>query len=537
MNTGLDAKDEWLNRPSKRLEIYPLESATSFASRLARLKGAPSLTNWCADVGIGRSDLMAGRSSALARLAHLGNIDLDLLTHHAVMDKGRHGARLLGQDMRAGALSWGQVRACPACLRDDLGANPQRPLQMFGRAPWQMTAYRICPTHRLRLVTLDKPALPDHHASFRGALKQILSGALDAPSPHEPVFESHLLASLQGEVSDAWLGLFRLDAIARISEVLGTALLRGRAAKLLAMTDESYSAVVPTGFKALAGGPEALEAAFNALRAIPGKPQDRPQARYGVLYRWLSGPQGKRPEMEAFRTLFRGHILANWSFDDGTELLGQPIIGTRVHTVATAARAWNIPARMLRKALVDRGLVSAAGTDSLDLVETFRPEDARDILEGLSQSIPRKEAMQRLGVSRPQLDLIEESGLLPLLRHGDRVRPVQSSAAVDTLLERVATQVTGTVENGQAGWLSLAEIRRRMLLDFMTLLHLLLDGKIADVRKAPSGQGLDAIRLQTDDVARALGAPILSEMMNRAEVAKRLRTSREGLHAIETAGC
>ena len=74
------------------------------------------------------------------------------------------------------------------------------------------------------------------------------------------------------------------------------------------------------------------------------------------------------------------------------------------------------------------------------------------------------------------------------------------------------------------------------MLDFMTLLHLLLEGKIADVRKTPGGRGLDAIRLQTDDVARALGAPILSEMMNRAEVAKRLRTSRDGLHAVEAAG-
>ena len=131
------------------------------------------------------------------------------------MNKGRHGVRLLGQDMRAGALSLGHVRACPACLRDDLGANPQRPLQMYGRAVWQMTSYRICPTHRLRLVTLDKPGLPDHHASFRGSLEQILSGTLDAPSPHEPVFETHLLASLRGEASDAWLSRFRLDAIAR----------------------------------------------------------------------------------------------------------------------------------------------------------------------------------------------------------------------------------------------------------------------------------------------------------------------------------
>lgn len=117
MNAGSDPKDEWLHLPSKRLEIFPLESARSFASRLARLKGAPSLASWCADVGIGRSDLMAGRSSALGRLAHLGNIDLDLLTHHAVMDKGRHGARLLGQDMRGLAPSHGVRcgRAPPAC--------------------------------------------------------------------------------------------------------------------------------------------------------------------------------------------------------------------------------------------------------------------------------------------------------------------------------------------------------------------------------------------------------------------------------------
>jgi hypothetical protein len=108
MNTGTDPKAEWLHLPSKRLEIFPLESATSFASRLARLKGAPSLAGWCTDVGIVPSDLTAGRNSALLQLAHLGDIDLCLLTHHAVIDKGRHGARLLGQDMRAGALSWGR---------------------------------------------------------------------------------------------------------------------------------------------------------------------------------------------------------------------------------------------------------------------------------------------------------------------------------------------------------------------------------------------------------------------------------------------
>ena len=147
-----------------------------------------------------------------------------------------------------------------------------------------MTAFRICPTHGLRLVSLDKPGLPDHHASYRASLKPILSGMLDVPSPHEPVLEAHLLATMQGKVSDPWLGRFRLDAIARISEVLGTALLRGRAAKLLDMTDADYSEVVPAGFKALAGGPDVLEAAFSALRMIPGRPQDGPQARYGVLY-------------------------------------------------------------------------------------------------------------------------------------------------------------------------------------------------------------------------------------------------------------
>ncbi len=145
MDARSDPKDEWFDRPSKRLAIYPLESATSFASRLARLKGAPSLTNWCADVGIGRSDLMAGRSSALARLAHLGNIDLDLLTHHAVMDRGRHGARLLGQDMRAGALSWGQVRASPARGFVMQGAGGGSGLGRGGQGPAAGDTREVCP--------------------------------------------------------------------------------------------------------------------------------------------------------------------------------------------------------------------------------------------------------------------------------------------------------------------------------------------------------------------------------------------------------
>jgi len=91
MNTGTDPKDEWLQLPSKRLEIFPLESATSFASRLARLKGAPSLAGWCTDVGIVPSDLTAGRRAALARLAQLGEIDLGVLSHHAVLGvQSRH---------------------------------------------------------------------------------------------------------------------------------------------------------------------------------------------------------------------------------------------------------------------------------------------------------------------------------------------------------------------------------------------------------------------------------------------------------------
>ncbi|RGP36140.1 hypothetical protein D1012_17225 [Pseudotabrizicola alkalilacus] len=87
------------------MEIFPLESATSVASHLARQKGAPSLASWCTDVGIALSDLTAGQRVALARLAQLGEVDIGVLSHHAVIDKGRHGVLLLGHDMRGCALS------------------------------------------------------------------------------------------------------------------------------------------------------------------------------------------------------------------------------------------------------------------------------------------------------------------------------------------------------------------------------------------------------------------------------------------------
>lgn len=506
----------------------------SFLGRLALAKAAPSTIDFCADQGMRYDDLRLGRPEAVARLAAWGDVDPERLLHQTCRRVSDTEVQLLCLTFPEGMLALSQSRICPACLREDAVSGGR--LAMHGRLFWMLRAFRTCPHHRLAIQTLpqagDGRAFQDVIGDIRPLHGQILDGALDVPVDADPVLEQHLLDRLAGKPTTPWLDSLAPHVVARFSEVLGAALHLGCDTKTEDLDERTLREAVPHGHAALAGGPEAVSTAFMTLRRRPGRPQDGPQARHGHLHRWFAGVQGRRPEFARLRDLYREHILDTWPITPGTMLLGRPVETMRVHTVASAARHWRLPARQLRKVLAARGLVSPAGDPGLDQVETFATGAVREILDGLAASLSRPEAMRQLGLTQNQLRVLEDAGVLPVLRLGPDVKPRHDGPAVADLLARLEARVTGAADPDESGWQNLTETARRAKVTLSDALARTLAGHIV-VRRVTGSTGISGLRFHVPD---ALASAPADPRPGRRAVSERLHLGEAVIDWLVAAG-
>ena len=526
-----DAGEWGWHRP---LTLMPMESALSFLGRLARAKAAPSTAAFCTDQGLRYDDLRRGEPEAMARLAAWGGIEPERLLHQTCRRISETEVAFLGFTFLESMLVLTQNRACPGCLRDDMVAGG--PQAMHGRLFWMLRSFRTCPRHGLAIRTLPRSGEGRVHQDVIGDIRplraQILDGAFDTPVAVDPALERHLLDRLAGRPTTAWLDSLAPHVVARFSEVLGTALHLGRDTKTEDLDDDRLREASPHGFAALAGNPQALTAAFMTLRQRPGHAQDGPQARHGHLHRWFTGAQGCRPEYDSLRALYREHILDNWPIEPGVTLLGGLVEATRVHTVASASRHWKLPARQLRKILAARGLVSPAGDPGLDHVETFRTEQACDLLDTLAASISRPEVMQHLGLTQNQLRLLEEADLLPLLSLGPGIKPRHDGRAVVALMDRLEARVAGAVDLDTTGWKDLTTAARQAKMTLSGVVTAALVGHI-NVRRVSGPSGIAGLRFQITD---GHVSPSTDPRPGRRAVSRRLHLSEAIIDLLVSAG-
>ncbi len=158
-------------------------------------------------------------------------------------------------------------------------------------------------------------------------------------------------------------------------------------------------------------GEAAIRSGLTQLQQLIGAPMDGPKKKFGDLYDRLAHDltgEDYRP----FRNLLRDHIATTWPLGPGDELMGEPVLERRVHSVLTAARDTGIDARRMRKLLAEAGWVRPAGEGREDAWELFDAVAAAPFLRSLGEGISALELQERLGISRSQFDLLRKDGCL-----------------------------------------------------------------------------------------------------------------------------
>ena len=395
------------------------ETAPSFAHRLGRRNGTVDGKSFCSAVGLSYARLSAGEPAEIRRLACLGGADADQLIFHSPHLQERGWFVIGHARLKFTALARRRDRFCPACLREDREHEPR-----FGpihRGLWQVVVLRVCPRHNCFLGDLKDGAAANDPAR----------SLAEPTAPAARPLESYLRDRIIHGVGETWLDAQAFHAVQLFCEALGTLIVKGPGAKAKGLKPHELVAAGSAGFEVLRGGPTAVRSMLFDLWHDRGKPS----RAYGKLYRPLLSCLVERRDDPAFndlRGLVRDYVLDTFHVPQGTSLLGEECGRPRVHTIATAAKCYEVPRSRLARQLGASGQLEAevrnSGARHHEILIPVRDiEAAVAEVRGLSSMAT---AGARLGLDRHQMERLCVDGLLRPQFDKDGAMPLYAESEI-----------------------------------------------------------------------------------------------------------
>lgn len=105
------------------ISFHDDEPLLSLASRLANANGVGSMADLLADLGIPFWPFLLGETDPVDRFAALAGIDPDLARRRSTISNGADEISFENLSLKTKWLFRNECRACPACLRDDMGGQ------------------------------------------------------------------------------------------------------------------------------------------------------------------------------------------------------------------------------------------------------------------------------------------------------------------------------------------------------------------------------------------------------------------------------
>lgn len=207
------------------------ESATSFASRLARRNGVPRLITFCSDIGIDYFKLVNGDPLEIQRLAALGNADASEL-QSATPSLVETGWFRLGREViKFTAFNRTVMRICLQCVADAPSG-----IGMAYHGLWQSSSMRTSAVHGCHLIALPKPKIANDWFDHVPMLDGFQPGEVDFANPHHRELEDYLTNRVKDGPKEIWLGRLPFHVAAQSCEMFGAIFTLGPQVKRAVLT-------------------------------------------------------------------------------------------------------------------------------------------------------------------------------------------------------------------------------------------------------------------------------------------------------------
>jgi len=507
-------------RLSPTLPLSEDETAISFTSRLARLNHIPSARTFCTDLGLNFQGIVDNDPAALAELASLAGVSQEALIKDALRREGDVWS-LNGERIPKTSLRRERIFVCPHCLRDDIASSSlPADIAIYGRTRWQIAHLRTCPTHNVALAeAANKEKTSEGHdfALLVGPRVQSLTEGGNwlhqrAPSPLETYLDNRLNGD---KIDDAWLDTLDLCVAARLCEIVGAVAIRGRRPKLADMTDSDWWAAGDAGYKVAVGSISAFRSFLTQLHeTFPDRKNNSgPQAEFGEIYHWLAFG-ARDPGHDPVRDILRQHIIETTPVGPGDTVLGVKVERRVLHSIHTAAIAFDAHPKRLRKILETSGVIVGAQLEGTDDRVLFDAAKAQAIFDsGAITGVPLRDIESYLNAGRVHARLLVKHGFITPApgTDGESSNAVFAKATLDAFLERLAANAVPMSTPPQNA-VSIPQAAKRANCSAMEIVKLILDKQLSWIGSLSDEKGYLAVLVDFHEIRDRTRGPALDGM-------------------------
>lgn len=512
------------------LSVPPIvgESATSFASRLARRNGVPRMITFCSDVGIDYFALVNGDPVEIQRLAVLGDIDpvpLQAATP-SLIEPGWF--RLGNERIKFTGFIRTTLRICPMCI-----SEVRNTTEIVHHGVWQLAAIRTCVKHGRHLVAVPKPKNGNDCFDHVPMLEGFQPTAGDLAASQDPELELYLADRILTGPGKGWLDRLPFHIAAQTCEMLGALLTLGPRVKRAELADAQWAAAGTAGLSVLRGGPEALRQKLKEIQDSHQVGEKLYRSHYGVFFDWLRFRDDDR-DFDVVRDVVREFIFENFPVTVGSIVLGKPCPEQQVHSFSTAKQVFGIAHHRLGQKLVTLGMAKPHASDRFYTLTRYIPTALlNDIIAEVATRLSAREAAQIVGVETVVLARMASRGLIPKQSEYGKRSTIYRSEDLKAFLERLRGLATRAGAIKDLINISTAACRRGVSITALT--KLILDGRIPLYFDGTTAEDFRAFRVHPSSlngIYRRPKEPVASSW----SVAQLLKISRPTVYSLRLAG-
>jgi hypothetical protein len=484
------------------VEHFPGETATSVASRLALLNGAPRLIAFCSDIGISHSGLTNGREQEVRDIAALAGHDAESLLFSTPQHSEPRWFRLGRERLKFTVFSRTGTRACPVCASEGLETNNRANVGHLGL--WQISSIRSCALHGCLLASIPDPTSNKDVFDFAHLVEHHRFDE-PVPTPAHSGLESYLARRIANGSGSSWLDKLPFHIAAQTADNLGVLLTLGPNAKRSEVSNLEWVAAGDAGYQVLKDGPDALHVALRDLKVGYVNGTGRYRTRYRCFFDWLRFRNDDR-DFDCIRDLVRDFVWRNFPVAKGALVLGEPCPEQHVHSLSTAATATGITRRQLARRLCAMSWARpSGGTNGIELTDFIPTDVVERIKSEFSGLLNATEAAAYLGIKRFMLTKLSQPQLIPLFMSQDKTYPLYEQKALDGFLARLEQlrERYAPIE----GWLEIATAAHRLKITTERAVTLILLHKLPLRPARKDVVGFRDYRVALADLREALTLP------------------------------
>jgi hypothetical protein len=485
-------------RPAHRETVF------SFLSRCAAT-WQTSTHEFAYDMGTALQSITLQNEETLRLFAERTNIsseDLSELMSWTGEKIGNVRMRFRGEVFVSRALRNPDVRGCPMCLREDIAATGGSPSAvMVMRGDWLMRDAVLCIRHKHPLVTLWSEDKVGSRYDIGGNLEAILAdlkaGAFDRPRQEPSPYDLWLDQRLEDGTDATALKDYGLFAATSLCRYFGMDRLRDR----LSSGEYPAGQIHEAGFQIAAQGAAAIRAEFDRLASRATGPGQHAKTAFGKLYAALSNLYADEPDFDDFRRILRDCILDHWPYAPGEELLGEPVLVRRKHSVSSASEEIGVGQKLIRQFLIEAGVIDHDDPRP-DARVVFDADQHAALLSEIPTLVGPIAMQDAMGATKMELIGLEEEGLLVPRTRIPSVKNVWRIADGEALVAKLTARSV-TVAADDPSWETLLLARRRTRISLAKMIDA-IDAGALDVGARQGVVGFHGIVVRTDQLAPLL---------------------------------